>query len=144
MGKKLKSLSLVLFSICCTIGFGMSASALTMEKDMKASDITIEDGMVIDGAGKFTITGGLNISDAKDITIKNVTLDGEGTKDILLSLSNAGKIVIENVTFKNYTKAGIYGEYMESISVTKSTFDASGTKKYWRWRLFRKSRRRFN
>ena len=128
MGKKLKSLSLVLFSICCTIGFGMSASALTMEKDMKASDITIEDGMVIDGAGKFTITGGLNISDAKDITIKNVTLDGEGTKDILLSLSNAGKVVIENVTFKNYTKAGIYGEYMESISVTKSTFDASGTK----------------
>ena len=103
MGKKLKSLSLVLFSICCTIGFGMSASALTMEKDMKASDITIEDGMVIDGAGKFTITGGLNISDAKDITIKNVTLDGEGTKDILLSLSNAGKVVIENVTFKNYT-----------------------------------------
>ena len=41
MGKKLKSLSLVLFSICCTIGFGMSASALTMEKDMKASDITM-------------------------------------------------------------------------------------------------------
>lgn len=106
----------------------MSASALTMEKDMKASDIKLEDDMVIDGAGKFTITGGLNISDAKDVTIKNVTLDGEGTKDILLYLGNAGKVVIENVTFKNYTKAGIYGEYLESINVTNSIFDSSDTK----------------
>ncbi len=128
MRKKFKSLSLILFSICCTIGFGMSASALTMEKDMKASDIKLEDDMVIDGAGKFTITGGLNISDAKDVTIKNVTLDGEGTKDILLYLGNAGKVVIENVTFKNYTKAGIYGEYLESINVTNSIFDSSDTK----------------
>lgn len=128
MRKKFKSLLLILFSICCTIGFGMSASALTMEKDMKASDIKLEDDMVIDGAGKFTITGGLNISDAKDVTIKNVTLDGEGTKDILLYLGNAGKVVIENVTFKNYTKAGIYGEYLESINVTNSIFDSSDTK----------------
>lgn len=95
---------------------------------MKASDIKLEDDMVIDGAGKFTITGGLNISDAKDVTIKNVTLDGEGTKDILLYLGNAGKVVIENVTFKNYTKAGIYGEYLESINVTNSIFDSSDTK----------------
>ena len=94
---------------------------------MKASDITIEDGMTIDGAGKFTITGGLSITKGEDITIKNVTLDGEGTKDILLSLGNAGDVVIENVIFTNFTKAGIYAEAFTSLNVTKSTFDSSNT-----------------
>ena len=85
MEKKLRSVMLVLFSICCAIGFSTSVSALTMEKDMKASEIVIEDGMTIDGAGKYTITGGLSVSHGEDITIKNVTLDGESTQDILLS-----------------------------------------------------------
>ena len=94
---------------------------------MKASEIAISDGLVIDGKGEYTITGGLSISNNASVTIKNVTLDGEGTKDILLSLSNAGDIVIENVTFTNYTKDGIYADAFNSLSVTGSTFDASDT-----------------
>ena len=129
MGKKLKSIGLVLFSIFCTVGFSTSVSALTMEKDMDASEITIEDGMTIDGAGKFTITGGFVIDGGKSVTIKNVTISGEGTKDILIDLRGAGDVVIENVTFENYTKAGIYSEAMTSLSVTGSTFDASDTDK---------------
>ena len=129
MGKKLKNIGLVLFSICCTIGFSTGVSALTLEEDMKASDITIEDGMTIDGAGKFTITGGFVIDGGKSVTIKNVTISGEGTKDILIDLRGAGDVVIENVTFENYTKAGIYSEAMSSLSVTSSTFDASDTDK---------------
>ena len=99
MGKKLKSIGLVLFSIFCTVVFSTSVSALTMEKDMDASEITIEDGMTIDGAGKFTITGGFVIDGGKSVTIKNVTISGEGTKDILIDLRGAGDVVIENVTF---------------------------------------------
>ena len=94
---------------------------------MKASEIAISDGLVIDGKGEYTITGGLSISNNASVTIKNVTLDGEGTKDILLSLSNAGDIVIENVTFTNYTKDGIYADAFNSLSVTGSIFDASDT-----------------
>ncbi len=129
MVKKLKGIGLVLFSICCTVGFSSSVNAetLEMDKDMKASEIAISDGLVIDGKGEYTITGGLSISNNASVTIKNVTLDGEGTKDILLSLSNAGDIVIENVTFTNYTKDGIYADAFNSLSVTGSTFDASDT-----------------
>lgn len=129
MEKKLKSVMLVLFSICCAIGFSTSASALTMESDMKASEITIEDGMTIDGAGKYTITGGLSVSHGEDITIKNVTLDGESTQDILLSLKDAGDVVIENVTFTHFVKTGIYAEKLTSLSVTASTFDGVDTDK---------------
>ena len=130
MRKKLRSISLVLFSICCTIGFRTSVNAQTLEmvSDMAASEITISDGLVIDGKGEYTITGGLSIHDNVSITIKNVTLDGEGKQDILLNLINAGDVVIENVTFENYTKAGIYSEAITSLSVTGSTFDASDTK----------------
>ena len=129
MGKKLKSIGLVLFSICCTIGFSTSVSALTLTEDMDASEIEITDGMTIDGAGEFTITGGFVIDSGKSVTIKNVTISGEGTKDILIDLRGAGDVVIENVTFENYTKAGIYSEAMTSLSVTGSTFDASDTDK---------------
>ena len=129
MEKKLKSVMLVLFSICCAVGFSTSASALTMESDMKASEITIEDGMTIDGAGKYTITGGLSVSHGEDITIKNVTLDGESTQDILLSLSDAGDVVIENVTFTHFVKTGIYAEKLTSLSITGSTFDGIDTDK---------------
>ena len=129
MEKKLRSIALVLFSICCAIGFSASASALTMEKDMKASEIVIEDGMTIDGAGKYTITGGLSVSHGEDITIKNVTLDGESTQDTLLSLEDAGNVVIENVTFTHYIKTGIYAEKLTSLSVTASTFDGVDTDK---------------
>lgn len=129
MEKKLRSVMLVLFSICCAIGFSTSASALTMEKDMKASEITIEDGMTIDGAGKFSIIGGLSVNNGEDITIKNVTLDGESTQDILLSLKDAGDVVIENVTFTHFVKTGIYAEKLTSLSVTASTFDGVDTDK---------------
>lgn len=129
MEKKLKSLALVLFSICCAIGFSTTASALEMTGDMNASDITVEDGMVIDGKGEYTITGGLSITDGADITIKNVTLSGNGTQDILLNLSNAGDVVIENVIFTNFIKTGIYAEQFASLSVTKSTFDGIDTDK---------------
>lgn len=129
MGKKLKSISLVLFSICCTMGFSTRVSALTLTEDMDASEITISDGMTIDGAGKFTITGGLSITDGSSITIKNVTLDGEGTKDILLSLGNAGDVVIENVTFTHYIKTGIYADVLTGLSITGSTFDGVDTDK---------------
>lgn len=129
MEKKLRSIALVLFSICCAIGFSASASALTMEKDMKASEIVIEDGMTIDGAGKYTITGGLSVSHGEDITIKNVTLDGESTQDILLSLEDAGNVVIENVTFTHYIKTGIYAEKLTNLTVTGSTFDGIDTDK---------------
>ena len=129
MEKKLRSIALVLFSICCAIGFSTSVSALTMEKDMKASEIVIEDGMTIDGAGKYTITGGLSVSHGEDITIKNVTLDGESTQDILLSLKDAGDVVIENVTFTHYIKTGIYAEKLTNLTVTGSTFDGIDTDK---------------
>ena len=129
MEKRLRSIALVLFSICCAIGFSASASALTMEKDMKASEIVIEDGMTIDGAGKYTITGGLSVSHGEDITIKNVTLDGESTQDILLSLKDAGDVVIENVTFTHYIKTGIYAEKLTNLTVTGSTFDGIDTDK---------------
>lgn len=129
MEKRLRSIALVLFSICCAVGFSASASALTMEKDMKASEIVIEDGMTIDGAGKYTITGGLSVSHGEDITIKNVTLDGESTQDILLSLKDAGDVVIENVTFTHYIKTGIYAEKLTNLTVTGSTFDGIDTDK---------------
>ena len=109
MVKKLKGIGLVLFSICCTVGFSSSVNAetLEMDKDMKASEIAISDGLVIDGKGEYTITGGLSISNNASVTIKNVTLDGEGTKDILLSLSNAGDIVIENVKSEEELKGTV-------------------------------------
>lgn len=129
MEKKLRSIALVLFSICCAIGFSTKVNALTMEKDMKASEIVIEDGMTIDGAGKYTITGGLSVSHGEDITIKNVTLDGESTQDILLSLKDAGDVVIENVTFTHYIKTGIYAEKLTNLTVTGSTFDGIDTDK---------------
>ena len=131
MGKKLKSIGLVLFSICCAIGFStkVNAETIVLKEDTKAGDITLSDGVVIDGAGKYTITGGFDISSDIDVTFKNVTISGEGTKDILIDLRGAGNIVVENVTFENYTKAGIYAEAMTSLSVTGSTFDASDTDK---------------
>ena len=49
MNKALKSLSLILFSICSILGFNLSADALTLDSDMSASDITIQSGDVIDG-----------------------------------------------------------------------------------------------
>ena len=86
IGRKLKSIGLVLFSIFCTVVFSTSVSALTMEKDMDASEITIEDGMTIDGAGKFTITGGFVIDGGKSVTIKNVTISGEVLVMLLLKM----------------------------------------------------------
>mgnify|MGYP005792968247 CR=1 FL=1 len=87
MGKKLKSISLVLFSICCTVGFSMSVNAETLEiemtKDMTSSEINTEisnvadlDAIIIDGKDEFTITGGLSFNSGIDVTIKNVTIDG--------------------------------------------------------------------
>lgn len=127
MNKALKSLSLILFSICSILGFNLSADALTLDSDMSASDITIQSGDVIDGQNKYKITGGFNLKNVEDVTIKNVTLDGEGTKDILVHLTNAGDITIENVKFVNYTKAGIYAEAFKSLDVNNSSFDASDT-----------------
>lgn len=121
-------MSLILFSICCAIGFNLSVDALTLSKDTPASEITLENNMVIDGQDSYKITGGLNIKNAENITFKNVTFDGEGTKDILLYLTNAGNVTLENVTFTNYTKAGIYGEALASLTVNNSSFDASDTK----------------
>ena len=73
MEKKLKSVMLVLFSICCAIGFSTKVNALEMTGDMNAGDIHVEDGMVIDGKGEYTITGQLKVTGGEDITIKNDT-----------------------------------------------------------------------
>ena len=130
MGKKLKSIGLVLFSICCAIGFStkVNAETIVLEEDTKASDITLSDGLVIDGQGKYTITGQLTISNGENITIKNVTMDGEdGSNLIMLYLTNAGDVVVDNVNFVDYGKTGIYAVYMSSLSVTNSTFDALQT-----------------
>ena len=128
MGKKLKNIGLVLFSICCTIGFSTGVSALTLEEDMKASDITIEDGMTIDGQGKYKIIGQLNIKNGESVTIKNVTFDGENGSTLhMLYLTNAGDIVVDNVNFVGYEKAGIYGIFMSSLTVSNSMFDANNT-----------------
>ena len=129
MEKKLKSVMLVLFSICCAIGFSTKVNALEMTGDMNAGDIHVEDGMVIDGKGEYTITGQLKVTGGEDITIKNVTWTGASTEDILLYLDKAGDVVIENVTFTNFIKAGIYAENLTSFSVTKSTFDGIDTDK---------------
>ena len=129
MEKKLKSVMLVLFSICCAIGFSTKVNALEMTGDMNVSGIHIEDGMVIDGKGEYTITGQLKVTGGEDITIKNVTWTGASTEDILLYLDKAGDVVIENVTFTNFIKAGIYAENLTSFSVTKSTFDGIDTDK---------------
>lgn len=129
MEKKLRSVMLVLFSICCAIGFSTKVNALEMTGDMNAGDIHVEDGMVIDGKGEYTITGQLKVTGGEDITIKNVTWTGASTEDILLYLDKAGDVVIENVTFTNFIKAGIYAENLTSFSVTKSTFDGIDTDK---------------
>ena len=129
MEKKLRSVMLVLFSICCAIGFSTKVNALEMTGDMNVSGIHIEDGMVIDGKGEYTITGQLKVTGGEDITIKNVTWTGASTEDILLYLDKAGDVVIENVTFTNFIKAGIYAENLTSFSVTKSTFDGIDTDK---------------
>ena len=129
MEKKLKRVMLVLFSICCAIGFSTKVNALEMTGDMNAGDIHVEDGMVIDGKGEYTITGQLKVTGGEDITIKNVTWTGASTEDILLYLDKAGDVVIENVTFTNFIKAGIYAENLTSFSVTKSTFDGIDTDK---------------
>lgn len=127
MKQACKSLSLILFSICCVVGFNLSASALTLDKDTPASEISLENNVVIDGQSKYKITGGINIKDGQNITLKNLTMDGEGTKDILIYLTNAGEVTLENVTFVNYTKAGIYGEALSALTVNNSSFDASDT-----------------
>lgn len=129
MEKTLRSVMLVLFSICCAIGFSTKVNALEMTGDMNAGDIHVEDGMVIDGKGEYTITGQLKVTGGEDITIKNVTWTGASTEDILLYLDKAGDVVIENVTFTNFIKAGIYAENLTSFSVTKSTFDGIDTDK---------------
>lgn len=136
MGKKLKSIGLVLFSICCAIGFStkVNAETIVLKKDTIASDIELSDGVVIDGQGKYTITGGLSIKDGMSVTIKKVTMDGfqEANEDdhftnILISISEAGDVVIDNVTFKNFDEKAIYGDSFKSLTVTNSSFDCAGT-----------------
>ena len=128
--KQIKKVSLMLFAICCAmvLRINVNAEEIILDKDTASSDIEITEGMVIDGQGKYTITGGLSIKNGMDVTIKNVTLDGEGKTQITLNLSGAGNVVVENVTFKNYTSKGIYTNNIESLKVSGSTFDASYAK----------------
>ena len=149
MGKKLKSISLVLFSICCTVGFSMSVNAETLEiemtKDMTSSEINTEisnvadlDAIIIDGKDEFTITGGLSFNSGIDVTIKNVTIDGlvgdpesnaDGSayQNILLNLVDAGNVVVDNVDFIHYDGKGLYAEFLTSLTVTNSSFDSLDT-----------------
>lgn len=149
MVKKLKRIGLVLFSICCTVGFSTSVSAETLEiemtKDMTSSEINSEiskvadlNAVVIDGKGEFTITGGLSFTNGIDVTIKNVTIDGlvgdpQNNKDgsayqnILLNLVDAGDVIVDNVDFIHYDEKGIYAEFLTSLAVTNSSFDSLDT-----------------
>ena len=135
MEKKLRSIALVLFSICCAIGFSTSVSAETLEmtSDMTASQIKqfindATDDVVIDGQGQYKITERLTLDNGENVTFKDVTFDGEGVvASIMLYLTNAGNVVIDNVDFINYGKTGIYAVYMKSLSITNSTFDALET-----------------
>lgn len=128
--KQMKKISLMLFAICCVmmLKVNVNAEELVLEKDTASSEIKVTEGMIIDGQGKYKITGGLSIKDGMDVTIKNVTLDGEGKTQITLNLSGAGNVVVENVTFKNYTSKGIYTNNIGSLKVSGSTFDASYAK----------------
>ena len=128
--EQIKKVSLMLFAICCAmvLRINVNAEEIILDKDTASSDIEVTEGMVIDGQGKYTITGGLSIKNGMDVTIKNVTLDGEGKTQITLNLSGAGNVVVENVTFKNYTSKGIYTNNIESLKVSGSTFDASYAK----------------
>lgn len=128
--KQMKKISLMLFAICCimVLKVNVNAEELVLEKDTASSEIKVTEGMIIDGQGKYTITGGLSIKDGMDVTIKNVTLDGEGKTQITLNLSGAGNVVVENVTFKNYTSKGIYTNNIGNLKVSNSTFDASYAK----------------
>ena len=125
MGKKLKGIGLVLFSICCAVGFSSSVSAetLEMDSDMTASEIQqfiseATDDVVIDGQGEYVITdGGISIGDDKTVTIQNVIMDGlieevgvdaDPFEEILISVSTTGNVVVDNVTFINFDEKAIY------------------------------------
>lgn len=145
MEKKLKGITLLLFSICCAVGFsmGVNAEVLDMSEDMTKADVqeainSATDELTINGNG-HSIIGKIAVNNGIDITINNVTIDGltnpeveveeeRNFDDNLLSLNLAGKVVIEDVTFINYSGKGIYVDSVESLDVTNSTFDASSTK----------------
>ena len=144
MGKKLKGISLLLFSICCAIGFSSSVSAETLEmtSDMTKTQVqsaidSATDELIINGNG-HSIIGEIAVNNGIDITIRNVTIDGLINPEVeveedriyddnLLSLNDAGKVVIDNVTFENYSGKGIYVESLENLEVTNSSFDAAYT-----------------
>lgn len=149
MGKKLKGLTLLLFSICCTVGFSTTVNAETLEiemtKDMTSQEINDEiskvsdlDGVIIDGKDEFTIKGGLSFNTGIDVTIKNVVINGlvgdpavndngQAYQNILLNLVDAGNVVVDNVDFIHYDEKGIYAEFLTSLTVTNSTFDSLDT-----------------
>lgn len=132
--KKLKVMLLGLFSICSVIMYYDNVNAedkvIKLDKDMTSSELQsqISDGTVIDGQNKYKITGGLVVNNGMNVTVKNVTLDGEGKTQILLDLRGAGKVTVENVTFNNYTSKGIYTNELKELNVYDSTFDASYAK----------------
>ena len=137
MKRKLRSITFVLFSICCAIGFStnVNAAVYEMDGDMEASEVQkqLVDGVVIEGNG-HTIKGSLAIPDGVSVTIQNVTLDGyqlgkDGIDlDILLDLRDTGDVVVDNVKFINYSAKGIYVEATKSLTVKNSYFDAYGTR----------------
>lgn len=144
MEKRLRSIALVLFSICCAVGFSTSVSAetLNMTTDMLASDVQdfIDDAtedVIIDGHGEYVITdGGISVGGNKSVTIQNVTMDGligevgvdaDPFEEILVSVSTTGNVVIDNVTFINFDEKAIYVDAVKSLTVTNSVFECDGT-----------------
>ena len=84
--------------------------------------------VVLDG---FTLEGSINIT-AKNskVTIKNMTLDGNKdiTDNILVTVRAFNSdINVDNTTFQEFLKAGIYAETLKNISVTNSTFNGIAT-----------------
>ena len=123
------------------------AVVITLTGDI-TGDLSIPIGayVVIDGgnqykiAGKITCTTSTNAADVTNLTLKNLTMDGDadgdGTNDIDWAISSANQstetvnalnLTLKNCTVKNYANKGMYLTNAKTLRVNSCTFENNAT-----------------
>ena len=123
------------------------AVVITLMRDI-TGDLSIPIGanVVIDGgnqykiAGKITCTTSTNAADVTNLTLKNLTMDGDadgdGTNDIDWAISSANQstetvnalnLTLKNCTVKNYANKGMYLTNAKTLRVNSCTFENNAT-----------------
>ena len=123
------------------------AVVITLTRDI-TGDLSIPIGanVVIDGgnqykiAGKITCTTSTNAADVTNLTLKNLTMDGDadgdGTNDIDWAISSANQstetvnalnLTLKNCTVKNYANKGMYLTNAKTLRVNSCTFENNAT-----------------